>query len=80
MATLLSQAVKDGENFAAVNLGEFSQLHQYNFEIPEKGFQVSGKVFLNQILNLTSAEVSLNSLPPNKSIPFYHKHRLNEEI
>lgn len=80
MTSQLSVNVKDGENFAAVNLGEFSQLHQYSFEMPEKDFKVSGKVFLNQIINLTSAEVSLNNLPPKKSIPFYHKHRLNEEI
>ncbi|MGB3536383.1 MAG: cupin domain-containing protein [Microcoleaceae cyanobacterium] len=80
MTTPLSVSVKDGKNFAAVNLGDFSQLHQYSFNIPEKDFKVSGKVFLNQIINLTSAEVSLNNLPPKKSIPFYHKHRLNEEI
>ncbi|MGB3404418.1 MAG: cupin domain-containing protein [Microcoleaceae cyanobacterium] len=80
MTSQLSVSVKDGENFAAVNLGDFSQLHQYSFDIPEKDFKVSGKAFLNQILNLTSAEVSLNNLAPKKSIPFYHKHRLNEEI
>lgn len=80
MTTQLSLAVKDGVNFAAVDMGEFSQLHQYSFDIPEKSIQFSGKAFLNQVLSLTSAEVSLNNLPPKKSIPFYHKHRLNEEI
>ena len=32
------------------------------------------------MLNLTGAEISLNRLPPKKSVPFYHKHQLNEEI
>lgn len=71
---------KTGENFAVVDLGSFSELNQFIFEAPGIPFQLEGKVFLKQLLNLTSAEISINKLPPRKSIPFYHKHRLNEEI
>lgn len=71
---------KTGQNFAVVDLGTLSQLHQFNFEAPEIPFKVKGKVFLKQLLDLTSAEISVNMLPPGQSIPFYHKHRLNEEI
>lgn len=71
---------KTGENFAVVDLGVFSELEQFTFAAPEKSLKVEGKVFLKQLLNLTSAELSLNKLPPKKSVPFYHKHRLNEEI
>lgn len=71
---------KTGQNFAVVDLGAFSDLRQYQFENASIPFQVEGKVFLKQLLNLTSAEISINQLPPNRSIPFYHKHRLNEEI
>lgn len=71
---------KTGQNFAVVDLGLFSQLHQYSFAAPEMPVDLDGKVFLKQLLNLTSAEISLNKLPPQKSVPFYHKHQLNEEI
>jgi mannose-6-phosphate isomerase-like protein (cupin superfamily) len=37
-------------------------------------------VFLKQLLNLSGAEISLNTLPPSTSIPFYHKHHQNEEV
>ena len=75
-----SPALTQGENFAVADLGAFSQLGQYSFGIPGKSFKFKGKVFLKELLNLTSAEISLNNLQPQQSIPFYHKHRLNEEI
>lgn len=82
MITQLSPISKTGENFSVTDVGEFSQLHQYVFELHKKGvhIEVEGKIFLKQLLSLTSAEISLNTLPPKTSIPFYHKHKLNEEI
>lgn len=71
---------KTGQNFAVVDLGTFSQLHQFLFETPTVPLKLEGKVFLKQVLDLTSAEISVNMLPAGQSIPFYHKHRLNEEI
>ncbi|NJL83031.1 MAG: cupin domain-containing protein [Chloroflexaceae bacterium] len=72
--------LKSGDNFATVDLGPFSQLNQYIFTLPQQSLTVDGKVFLREAIALTSAEISLNGLPPGKSMPFYHKHRLNEEI
>lgn len=71
---------KTGQNFATADLGAFSQLSQYTFEAPGMPIKPKGKIFLNQLIDLTSAEISLNNIPPGKSVPFYHKHRLNEEI
>ncbi|MBC6420881.1 MAG: cupin domain-containing protein [Hormoscilla sp. SP5CHS1] len=71
---------KTGQNFATADLGAFSQLRQYTFAAPAVPIELEGKVFLNQLLDLTSAEISLNNIPPGKSVPFYHKHWLNEEI
>lgn len=71
---------KTGQNFAVTDLGLFSELYQFTFEAPAAAIKLEGKVFLKQLLNLTSAEISFNNLPPGKSVPFYHKHRLNEEI
>lgn len=35
---------------------------------------------LHDLLGLTGAEVSLNSLPAGASVPFVHRHTGNEEI
>ncbi len=78
--TQSSPTAKTGQNFAVADLGRFSDLQQFTFAVPGNPVAMEGKVFLKQLLNLTSAEISLNTLPPRKSIPFYHKHRLNEEI
>ncbi|GAX36552.1 cupin domain-containing protein [Nodularia sp. NIES-3585] len=71
---------KTAQNFAAADLGTFSELTQFAFQIPGSDRQIEGKIFLKQLLNLTSAEISINNLPPGKSVPFYHKHKFNEEI
>lgn len=71
---------KTGQNFAVVGLGSFSGLDQFTFTLPTTNHQVAGKLFLKQLLNLTSAEISVNHLAPGHSVPFYHKHHLNEEI
>ena len=35
---------------------------------------------LHDVLNLTGAEVSINTLPAGASVPFVHSHKENEEI
>lgn len=72
--------VRTGQNFAVADLGLFTELRQFTFETPEAPIKLEGKIFLKQLLALSSAEISLNNLPPKKILPFYHKHRLNEEI
>ncbi len=69
-----------GPNFATAHLGTFADLRQYCFTASDVPLKLEGKVFLRQLLQLTSSEISLNNLPPQTSIPFYHKHHLNEEI
>lgn len=71
---------KSGPNFTAVDLGPLAQFDHYKYKHPALPRETDGKVFLNQLLGLTSSEISLNKLPPRTSMPFYHKHRLNEEI
>lgn len=66
--------------FTAADLGPFSQLDQYQYKHPALPRETDGKLFLNKLLGLTSSEISLNKLPPRTSMPFYHTHRLNEEI
>ena len=38
------------------------------------------RVELHDTLNLTGAEVSINSLPSGASVPFVHSHKQNEEV
>lgn len=71
---------KRGAHFTACDLGPLAQLDQYTFKHPALPRETEGKVFLNPLLGLTSSEISLNKLPPRTSMPFYHTHRLNEEI
>ncbi|MDY6782136.1 MAG: cupin domain-containing protein [Cyanobacteriota bacterium] len=71
---------KTASNVAVTDIGQLSELRQYTFAAPGFPLEVEGKIFLNEILQLTSAEISMNALLSKKSIPFYHKHRLNEEI
>lgn len=69
-----------GAHYAVVNLGAFTNLYDYQFEATESALSLEGKVFLKDVLQLTGAEISLNSLRPKKSLLFYHKHHRNEEI
>ncbi|MEH1874550.1 cupin domain-containing protein [Nostoc sp.] len=76
----VAPTARTGQNFAVADLGLFSELRQFLFETPEAPMKLEGKIFLKQILDLSSTEISFNNLPSKTSLPFYHKHRLNEEI
>ncbi|HDR7567454.1 TPA: cupin domain-containing protein [Bacillus mycoides] len=67
----------EGKNFSAVQVGKWEDLLQYKNGNP---FKAPGKVFLKDDLQCTGMEVSLNVFPPGISMPFYHKHRENEEL
>lgn len=71
---------KSGINFTAVDLGPLCELDNYHFKHPSLPKEIKGKVFLRQLLGLTSSEISFNKMPPRGSMPFYHKHRMNEEV
>ena len=40
----------------------------------------NGKAFLHDTLELTSCEISLNTVPKGFKVPFNHKHKQNEEV
>lgn len=72
--------VTKGTHFTAADLGDFMSLDHFTFAHPAVPFEVEGKVFLKERLGLTSAEISLNKLPPHMAVPFSHRHTQNEEI
>ena len=39
-----------------------------------------GKVFVKDVLGLTSMEISFGALPKGGAVPFFHKHKQNEEV
>ena len=38
------------------------------------------RIELHDLLGLTGAEISINTLPAGASVPFVHSHKQNEEI
>jgi len=76
----VTDSTKRGENFTAAELGPMASLGRYVYTLPSAPVSMEGKVFLNQLLGLTSAEISVNKMPPGQGMPFYHKHKLNEEV
>jgi len=50
-----------------------------NFKDIEKNYE-NGKAFLHDVLELTSSEISVSSMPAGTKLPFNHKHKQNEEI
>jgi hypothetical protein len=54
---------KNGANFTAIDLGSLAQLDQYKFKHPALPRETDGKLFLHQLLGLTSSEISMNKLP-----------------
>ena len=50
-----------------------------NYQLGHINFE-ENRVELHNMLNLTGAEISYNSLPAGASVPFVHAHKENEEI
>lgn len=57
-------------NYKTTELGKIDEL--INLE--------NGKAFLHDALELTSCEVSINTVPKRFKVPFNHKHKQNEEV
>ena len=58
-------------NFKKAELGTIEEIDK-NYE--------NGKAFLHDLLELTSCEISVSSMPAGIKLPFNHKHKQNEEI
>lgn len=74
------QNPETGENFQKVDLGPFKNFNEYIIENKDLNLKNEGKIFLHDLLNLTSAEISINYAPVGYKAPFKHKHNQNEEI
>ena len=67
-------------NYSKVDTGKMNDLDQYKFAPEGLPVPLFGKLFLGDLVNLTSMEVSLNKDAPNTGISFFHSHKNNEEL
>ena len=70
--------VKNAANYALLETGRCDQWPDYTTELP--GLDIPGKLFIKDLLGLTSCEISINSMSPGDSMPVYHQHHSNEEV
>ncbi|MBK9141757.1 MAG: cupin domain-containing protein [Candidatus Melainabacteria bacterium] len=70
---------RQGANFTAIHTGPLGELDSYTLEVPALNRTVKGKLFIKEFLGLTGMQISMNKLPARGAVPFYHKHRENEE-
>jgi len=68
-----------GKHFSAAEAGALRDWGQHSHPHPKLG-AVRGKLFLKEILGLTSMEASLGKMGPGAALPFFHKHRQHEEL
>lgn len=74
------EVLKSAENYSVGNIGKFGELGQYEYYHPLTKFNIPGKVFVGESLDMTSIEMSVQLLKAGGEIPFDHKHKTNEEI
>jgi mannose-6-phosphate isomerase-like protein (cupin superfamily) len=53
---------------------------QFRLEPPDVPTPARGKPFLRSVLGSAGLEMSLNVVPPGKSISFLHRHQENDEV
>lgn len=71
--------IESGENFRAINVGEFSGLGEYELQLgPE--VRIAGKVFGGQAVGATGGEFSFQVFAPGQETGFLHTHKTHEEL
>jgi mannose-6-phosphate isomerase-like protein (cupin superfamily) len=72
--------VRQGSNYSLVKLGDAACWKEYGVQSRALPQPFMGKVFLKALLGLTAMEISFGVMPAHASMPFLHKHRVNEEV
>jgi len=67
-------------NYKTKEIGELHGLSQYVFAPEGAGIRLEGKIFLADLLGITSMEISLNKNVAGTGMEFFHKHTNHEEI
>ena len=77
---MTSEQTMQGTNFTCYHAGPKEGWTQFCLEPPDVPLPARGKLFLRNLLGSAGMEMSLDVVPPGKSMPFLHKHRQNEEV
>ena len=67
------------DSFRVFHAGTWADLGRHGFRAGP-GLEIAGKLFLGGKLDLDGAEVSLNRMPAGAAMPFFHRHKENEEL
>jgi len=68
------------KNFQRHDVGNFSDLNQYVFAPEGTPICLEGKLFIGELLGLSSMEISLNKDSVGTGMPFFHRHHEHEEV
>ena len=69
-----------GSNYTVGHFGPWNELDKFSVYSPLRKAEVLGRTFLKEVLGATGSQISFNKLPPNEAVPYFHAHKLNEEI
>jgi len=70
----------EGNNYSAIEIGNFDNLGGYSYLHPKLKQDLSGKLFVGELLKTSGIEISFQVMPANTEIPFLHSHNENEEV
>ncbi|MCD7878940.1 MAG: cupin domain-containing protein [Candidatus Gastranaerophilales bacterium] len=72
--------LEQNAQYSSADFGKFSQITEYIMENKDINLQCNSKLFLNKVLGLTGAEISISTIPSSENYLGTHKHKENEEI
>lgn len=68
------------ENVNFADMGKFEYISSFSMDCKDANLTSKSKLFLKNLLDLSSMEVSFASMEPNQKGPFFHQHNQNEEL
>lgn len=71
---------KNTKNVTFADMDAFSNIEKYVMDCKDANLTSNSKLFLKEILSLSSMEVSFAHMEPNVKGPFFHQHKQNEEL
>lgn len=68
------------KNFKIAILNGFEEVKSNSFSIDKLRLKKDSKLFFKELLGTTGMELSLTYFKPLEQMPFFHKHKENEEV
>lgn len=73
------EQIAEATNFKAINLGELSNLNEYELSLGSE-IKIHGKVFGGEAIGATGCEFSMQAFQPGTETGFLHSHKNHEEL